>query len=99
MVDEDSRTNSEDEETKLRHDTAQICHTEYLGTNYTAYSNWRYPHDCTDHLHDDFINDFEEVNDNFCFLPKRSKNCAKGQAEEYNSQGVGARPKPKTGFL
>ena len=79
MVDEDSRTDSEDEETKLRHDTAQICHTEYLGTNYTAYSNWGYPHDCTDHLHDDFINILEELS----------------ETEEYNTQSIGIRSEIK----
>ena len=50
------------------------------------------PHDSVNHLHDDFIDDLEEVNHHAAFFADRSKDSPKGQAEENDSQGVCAGP-------
>ena len=50
------------------------------------------PHDAVDHLHDDLIDDAEEVDDHGRLLTQGSQHRAEGQAEEDDSQGV--RPGP-----
>lgn len=46
------------------------------------------PHNSIDHLHDDLINDREEINHRLSLLSKGAQDSSKGQAEEDYSKGV-----------
>ena len=60
---------------KTKDSPREVGHPKDFGTNYTTDANGRDPHDSIDHFHNDFINDFEEVDD-------RVKNSSEGQTEE-----------------
>ena len=48
------------------------------------------PHDSVNHLHDDFVDDVEEVNDDVGLGAEGSQDGPEGQAEEDDAESVGA---------
>ena len=71
---------------------AKVCYSQYFGTNDTTDADGRDPHDAVDHLHDHFVDDLEEIDDRLSLPTDGAKNSAEREAEEDDSQGVGASP-------
>ena len=88
LVQEDATADSDDEETKLGHDHGEVGDTEDLGGDDTADTHRGEPHDDADHPHDALVHHREELNNTRSLGAERSKNSAKSQAEEDDSQGV-----------
>ena len=86
---------------------AKVCYSQYFGTNDTTDADGRDPHDAVDHLHDHFVDNLshnfsreakkhwqhlEESDDRLSLATDGAKNSSEREAEEDDSQGVGASP-------
>ena len=92
LIEEDSPADGDKEQAELGHDHPEVVDAEDLGGDDTADTHRGEPHDDADHPHDALVHHREELNNTRSLGAERSKNSAKSQAEEDDSQGVGSIP-------
>lgn len=90
MVDEDTDDDGGDEPAQLGHDEDDVVHGEDLAGNDAADPDGSEPDDAGDHFHDHVKDDGEEVDDDFGSLAESAEDGAEGEAEDDDSDGIGA---------
>ena len=92
LIEENAATDSDDEESELGHDVAEVGDAEDLGGDDAADADGGDPHDGADHPHDHLVDHGEELDDTRRLLTQGSEHSSKSQAEEYDPKSVGSIP-------
>ena len=89
LVEEVCSTSCDEEPGELSHDSPQIVNIQDLGSDHAADPDGGDPHDGGDHLHDDLVQDSEELDNTGSLLSNSTEEDPESQAEDDNAEHVG----------